>query len=132
MFLETAKEVVMILLVFACANLLSSLTYLLLILIMFSINSSDKSKCYEVIRKLSDIYQSDKEYLKVCNLKTHAFNRQNTLFCVLFTHSNAIVCLHIVGRGLAAAHSAEGGRGAGQERGTEAMASNDQTPLRLL
>lgn len=39
---------------------------MLLILIMLSINSSDKNKCYEMIRKLSDIYQSDKEYLKVC------------------------------------------------------------------
>uniref|UniRef100_A0AAQ4RWZ0 SKI3 subunit of superkiller complex n=1 Tax=Gasterosteus aculeatus aculeatus TaxID=481459 RepID=A0AAQ4RWZ0_GASAC len=29
--------------------------------------SSDKSKCYEMISKLSDIYQADKEYLKVCN-----------------------------------------------------------------
>lgn len=31
------------------------------------ISSSDKNKCYEVIKKLSDIYQSDKEYLKVCD-----------------------------------------------------------------
>uniref|UniRef100_A0A8C4E6U4 SKI3 subunit of superkiller complex n=1 Tax=Dicentrarchus labrax TaxID=13489 RepID=A0A8C4E6U4_DICLA len=31
--------------------------------------SSDKNKCYEMIKKLSEIYQSDKEYLKVCNLK---------------------------------------------------------------
>lgn len=31
------------------------------------ISSSDKNKSYEVIKKLSDIYQSDKEYLKVCD-----------------------------------------------------------------
>ncbi|XP_068167730.1 superkiller complex protein 3 [Antennarius striatus] len=30
--------------------------------------SSDKNKCYELIRKLSDIYQSDKEYLKLAKL----------------------------------------------------------------
>ncbi|XP_071783567.2 superkiller complex protein 3 [Centroberyx gerrardi] len=30
--------------------------------------SSDKTKCYEVIRKLSDIYQSDKEYLKLAKV----------------------------------------------------------------
>ncbi|XP_055367212.1 tetratricopeptide repeat protein 37 isoform X2 [Betta splendens] len=29
---------------------------------------SDKSKCYEVIKKLSDIYESDKEYLKLGNI----------------------------------------------------------------
>uniref|UniRef100_A0A673CLB7 Tetratricopeptide repeat domain 37 n=1 Tax=Sphaeramia orbicularis TaxID=375764 RepID=A0A673CLB7_9TELE len=31
-------------------------------------SSSDKSKCYEMIKKLSDIYQSDKEYLKLAKL----------------------------------------------------------------
>uniref|UniRef100_A0A672JN66 Tetratricopeptide repeat domain 37 n=1 Tax=Salarias fasciatus TaxID=181472 RepID=A0A672JN66_SALFA len=31
--------------------------------------SSDKNKCYEVIKKLSDIYQSDKEHLKHVQLK---------------------------------------------------------------
>uniref|UniRef100_A0A672JP63 Tetratricopeptide repeat domain 37 n=1 Tax=Salarias fasciatus TaxID=181472 RepID=A0A672JP63_SALFA len=31
--------------------------------------SSDKNKCYEVIKKLSDIYQSDKEHLKVSSYK---------------------------------------------------------------
>uniref|UniRef100_A0A665T6Y8 Tetratricopeptide repeat domain 37 n=1 Tax=Echeneis naucrates TaxID=173247 RepID=A0A665T6Y8_ECHNA len=30
--------------------------------------SSDKKKCYEVIKKLSDIYQSDKEYLKLAKV----------------------------------------------------------------
>lgn len=30
--------------------------------------SSDKSKCYEMIRKLSDIYHSDKEYLKLAEV----------------------------------------------------------------
>ncbi|XP_036955110.1 tetratricopeptide repeat protein 37 isoform X3 [Acanthopagrus latus] len=30
--------------------------------------SSDKNKCYETIRKLSDIYQSDKEYLKLAKV----------------------------------------------------------------
>ncbi|XP_041855524.1 tetratricopeptide repeat protein 37 [Melanotaenia boesemani] len=30
--------------------------------------SSDKNKCYEVIKKLSDIYQSDKEYLKLAKV----------------------------------------------------------------
>ncbi|XP_022607239.1 tetratricopeptide repeat protein 37 [Seriola dumerili] len=30
--------------------------------------SSDKKKCYEVITKLSDIYQSDKEYLKLAKV----------------------------------------------------------------
>ncbi|KAM3611589.1 uncharacterized protein V6R79_020889 [Siganus canaliculatus] len=30
--------------------------------------SSDKIKCYEMIRKLSDIYKSDKEYLKLAKL----------------------------------------------------------------
>lgn len=98
---------------------------------MLSINSSDKSKCYEVIKKLSDIHQSDKEYLKVCKLKAHVFNGQNTRFCVLSPHLNAFECLHIVGNGLAAAHSAEGGRGCGQERVTAAMATDDPTPLRL-
>lgn len=34
-----------------------------------SIHSSDKNKCYELIKKLSAIYHSDKEYLKVCALK---------------------------------------------------------------
>lgn len=74
-----------------------------LILIIFSINSSEKNKCYETIRKLSDIYESDKEYLKVCNLNAHVFNVKITLFCVLFTLMNSFVCLHIVGKGLAAA-----------------------------
>uniref|UniRef100_A0A8C3AV10 SKI3 subunit of superkiller complex n=1 Tax=Cyclopterus lumpus TaxID=8103 RepID=A0A8C3AV10_CYCLU len=30
--------------------------------------SSDKNKCYEIISKLSDIYQSDKEYLKLAKV----------------------------------------------------------------
>uniref|UniRef100_A0A3Q3WEK4 Uncharacterized protein n=1 Tax=Mola mola TaxID=94237 RepID=A0A3Q3WEK4_MOLML len=30
--------------------------------------SSDKNKCYEMIRKLSDIYQSDKEYIKLAKI----------------------------------------------------------------
>uniref|UniRef100_UPI0037E80CDA superkiller complex protein 3 n=1 Tax=Semicossyphus pulcher TaxID=241346 RepID=UPI0037E80CDA len=30
--------------------------------------SSDKTKCYEMIKKLSDIYQSDKEYLKLAEV----------------------------------------------------------------
>ncbi|XP_040010998.1 tetratricopeptide repeat protein 37 [Xiphias gladius] len=30
--------------------------------------SSDKNKCYEVLKKLSDIYQSDKEYLKLAKV----------------------------------------------------------------
>uniref|UniRef100_A0A8C4E3R1 SKI3 subunit of superkiller complex n=1 Tax=Dicentrarchus labrax TaxID=13489 RepID=A0A8C4E3R1_DICLA len=30
--------------------------------------SSDKNKCYEMIKKLSEIYQSDKEYLKLAKL----------------------------------------------------------------
>ncbi|KAM4576471.1 tetratricopeptide repeat protein 37 [Odontesthes bonariensis] len=30
--------------------------------------SSDKNKCYEMIQKLSDIYQSDKEYLKLAKV----------------------------------------------------------------
>ncbi|XP_041643550.1 tetratricopeptide repeat protein 37 [Cheilinus undulatus] len=30
--------------------------------------SSDKTKCYEMIKKLSDIYQSDKEYVKLANV----------------------------------------------------------------
>ncbi|KAG8012128.1 Tetratricopeptide repeat protein 37, partial [Nibea albiflora] len=30
--------------------------------------SSDKNKCYETIKKLSDIYQSDKEYLKLAKI----------------------------------------------------------------
>uniref|UniRef100_A0AAQ5XSY8 Tetratricopeptide repeat domain 37 n=1 Tax=Amphiprion ocellaris TaxID=80972 RepID=A0AAQ5XSY8_AMPOC len=41
--------------------------------------SSDKKKCYEVIKKLSDIYQSDKEYSKVCNLKECAFEKAMVL-----------------------------------------------------
>uniref|UniRef100_A0A667YB41 SKI3 subunit of superkiller complex n=1 Tax=Myripristis murdjan TaxID=586833 RepID=A0A667YB41_9TELE len=31
-------------------------------------SSSDKNKCYEVIKKVSDIYQSDKEYLKLAKV----------------------------------------------------------------
>lgn len=46
----------------------------LLVLIIFSIFSSDKNKCYEMIRKLSDIYQSDKEYIKVRNLNALFFS----------------------------------------------------------
>ncbi|XP_060893952.1 superkiller complex protein 3 [Labrus mixtus] len=30
--------------------------------------SSDKTKCYEMIKKLSDVYQSDKEYLKLAKV----------------------------------------------------------------
>lgn len=84
-----------------------------------------------MIRKLSDIHQSDKEYLKVCNVKAHVFNGKRMLFCVLLAHLNSFVCLHIVGKGLAAASSAEGGRGCGQERATAAMATDGPTPLRL-
>uniref|UniRef100_A0A3P9LZF4 Tetratricopeptide repeat domain 37 n=1 Tax=Oryzias latipes TaxID=8090 RepID=A0A3P9LZF4_ORYLA len=32
-------------------------------------SSSDKNKCYDMIKKLSDIYQSDREQIKVCNKK---------------------------------------------------------------
>lgn len=103
-----------------------------LILIIFSINSSEKNKCYETIRKLSDIYQSDREYLKVCNPHAHVFNGKTTPFCLLFAHMNSVVCLHIVGKGLAAASSAKGGGGSGQERVTAAVATDGPTPLRLL
>ena len=48
---------------------------------MFSLNSSDKNKCYEVISKLSDIYQSDKEYLKVCYFKSTYIHWTNTAVC---------------------------------------------------
>lgn len=33
---------------------------------LFFFNSSDKNKCYDMIKKLSDTHQSEKEYLKVC------------------------------------------------------------------
>lgn len=42
-------------------------------------NRSDKKKCYEMIRKLSDIYQSDKEYLKVCDVKLS--DKGGTVLC---------------------------------------------------
>lgn len=35
------------------------------LLFVFFLHSSDKNKCYEMIKKLSDIHQSDKEFLKV-------------------------------------------------------------------
>lgn len=38
---------------------------LILYLCLYFFNSSEKNKCYEVIKKLSDIHQSEKEYLKV-------------------------------------------------------------------
>lgn len=41
------------------------------------------------------------------------------------------ICMHTVGKSLAAAPSTEGGGGCGQERVTAAMATDDQTPLRL-
>lgn len=44
---------------------------------------------------------------------------------------NAFVCLHVVGKGLAAAPSAEGGRGCEQKRVTAAMETDDPTPVRL-
>lgn len=47
------------------------------------------------------------------------------------THFKAFVCVHIVGEGLAAAHSTEGGRGCGQERVTAAMATDDPSPVRV-
>lgn len=53
---------------------------------MFSINSSDKNKCYETIRKLSDIYQSDKEYLKVCDLKVCVFNDEKIHYFVFLSN----------------------------------------------
>lgn len=31
-----------------------------------SVHRTDKTKSYDMIKKLSDIYQSDREYLKVC------------------------------------------------------------------
>lgn len=41
------------------------------------------------------------------------------------------VCLHVVGKGLAPADSAERGGRCGQERVTTAMAADDPAPLRL-
>lgn len=83
-----------------------------------------------MIRKLSDIYQSDKEYLKVCNVRHMcSMDKECTVLCS-FCIFKLIVCLHIVGKGLAAASSAEGGRGCGQERATAAMATDGPTPLR--
>lgn len=94
-----------------------------------SINSSDKNKCYELIKKLSAIYHSDKEYLKVCILKCVQFK----MHCfVLFPPLQFIcVCLHTVGKTLAAASSSERGRGCGQERITAVMATDGPAPLRL-
>lgn len=59
---------------------------MLLILVMFSIYSSDKNKCYEMIKKLSDIYQSDKEYLMVCILEARAVSEKKQHFFVFFSH----------------------------------------------
>lgn len=58
MFMTTAKEVLMIFVLIICD-----------LIPLFSVDSSDKNKCYEMIKKLSEIYQSDKEYLKVYEFK---------------------------------------------------------------
>lgn len=95
-----------------------------------SINSSDKNKCYELIKKLSAIYHSDKEYLKVCILKRVQF-KMHCFVLFFFLHCNSFVCLHTVGKTLAAASSSERGRGCGQERITAVMATDGPAPLRL-
>lgn len=94
-----------------------------------SINSSDKHKCYELIKKLSAIYHSDKEYLKVCTLKCVQFKLHRFfLFLLLqFTY----VCLRAVGKTFAAASSSERGRGCGQERATAVMARDGPGALRV-
>lgn len=74
---------------------------------MFSIYSTDKTKCYEVIKKLSDIYLSDKEYLKVRHFKGVI----GTFLWCFFSYTPMHLCVWTVGKGLVAAHSAERGRG---------------------
>jgi len=65
-----------------------------LIFTIFSIYSSDKNKCYEVIQKLSESYQSDKEYLKVCTFEcTHERWMENWKFFFAFSHSG-FWCMH--------------------------------------
>lgn len=59
---------------------------------MFSICSSDKNKCYEVINKLTEIYESDKEYLKVCSFKTNENRLSMCVFYVFNTCENVSVC----------------------------------------
>lgn len=59
---------------------------------MFSICSSDKNKCYEVINKLTEIYESDKEYLKVCSFKTNENRLSMCVFYVFNTCEYVSVC----------------------------------------
>lgn len=64
---------------------------------LFFFHSADKTKCYEVIKRLSDVYQADKEYSKVCELVLlSAF--------LLCAHLNLCVYVHVAGEGLAEAH----------------------------
>lgn len=57
-----------------------------------SINSSDKHKCYELIKKLSAIYHSDKEYLKVCALKCVQFKLHHFFF---FFYCNSLMSVYV-------------------------------------
>lgn len=59
---------------------------------MFSICSSDKNKCYEVINKLTEIYESDKEYLKVCSFETNENRLSMCVFYVFNTCEYVSVC----------------------------------------
>lgn len=59
---------------------------------MFSICSSDKNKCYEVINKLTEIYESDKEYLKVCSFETNENRLSMCVFYVFNTCEYVYVC----------------------------------------
>lgn len=96
-----------------------------------SFNSSDKNKCYELIKKLSAIYQSDKEHLKVRIPQRVEFKLHR--FVLFFSASLQFIyaCLRTVGKTLAAASSSERGRGCGQERVTAVMATDGPAPLRV-
>lgn len=61
-----------------------------------SINSSDKNKCHELMKKLSAIYHSDKESLKVCTLKRAQF-KMHRFVLFFFFHYNSFmsVCMQL-------------------------------------